>query len=271
MDLPARSASERWDAMAPMYEGTIEQVTSPFVEPLLAALHTPPNAEVADIACGTGVVTSALVTNGATVSSLDFSPQMLEVLRSRLDDEFASRVDTVEGDAAHLPWDDDRFDAAVSNFGAIFCPDVDAAVAEMCRVVRPGGRVALSVWTHPGENAWTAFLPDDHATRLGFDVAAPHFYHWHDASELETDLRRAGLVDVAIDLHSHRGRGMTDSQPMRAFLLNSPVNREQLQTLSADQLERLADLVASEVEAQIAEHGEAVVPANAWIAAGTVA
>jgi SAM-dependent methyltransferase len=100
---------------------------------------------VLDVACGTG--NAALVAHdaGAVVTGLDASPRLLRVARERVPSgEF------VRGDAARLPFDDGQFDAAVSIFGTIFARPAEQVAGEIARVVRPGGRVAITTWPARG-------------------------------------------------------------------------------------------------------------------------
>jgi SAM-dependent methyltransferase/adenylate kinase family enzyme len=100
---------------------------------------------VLDVACGTGVVTrEALRRVGPTgrVTGLDASPGMLAVAR-----EQGRAIEWHEGRAESLPFPDASFDAVVSQFGLMFFVDRVSALAEMRRVLRPGGRLALAVWS----------------------------------------------------------------------------------------------------------------------------
>ncbi len=96
-----------------------------------------------DVACGTGIVarTARQRFGPATeITGVDLNPAMLTVAGRKAPD-----IDFQLGDVAALPFDDDRFDVAVSQMAAMFFPDLRAALAEMGRVTRPGGRLALVV------------------------------------------------------------------------------------------------------------------------------
>ncbi|HEY6684258.1 MAG TPA: methyltransferase domain-containing protein [Propionibacteriaceae bacterium] len=99
---------------------------------------------VLDVACGTGVAARAAagrVGLTGSVVGLDLNPAMLEVAAGTPSD-----IEWRQGDAANLPFGDGEFDAVLCQSALFFFPDVDAAVAEMARVVRPGGAVAVQTY-----------------------------------------------------------------------------------------------------------------------------
>jgi ubiquinone/menaquinone biosynthesis C-methylase UbiE len=108
-----------------------------------------PGMELLDVACGAGNATIPAARDGARVTGLDFSPDLLAVARERAADAMVE-VDWVEGDAQELPFDDARFDRVISTFGHMFAPDHRRTAAEMRRVCRPGGVIAVACWTPEG-------------------------------------------------------------------------------------------------------------------------
>jgi len=104
---------------------------------------------VLDVACGNGNATLAAARSGATAVGVDYVPALLESARERaLTEGLDARFDA--GDAEALPFEDDEFDATLSVFGSMFAPDHRRTAAEMVRVTRPGGRIALASWTPDG-------------------------------------------------------------------------------------------------------------------------
>jgi SAM-dependent methyltransferase len=113
---------------------------------------TEPGMELLDVACGAGNATIPAAREGARVTGLDFSPELLAVARERAADAMVE-VEWVEGDAQELPFDDDSFDRVVSTFGHMFAPDHTRTADEMKRVCRPGGRIAVACWIPEGSIA----------------------------------------------------------------------------------------------------------------------
>jgi SAM-dependent methyltransferase len=106
-------------------------------------------SRVLDVAGGSGNTALAAARNGARVVSLDYVPSLLERARARAAAE-GLEIETVEGDAQALPFPDRAFDAVVSVVGAMFAPDQRRTAAEMLRVCRSGGTIALANWTPEG-------------------------------------------------------------------------------------------------------------------------
>jgi SAM-dependent methyltransferase len=104
---------------------------------------------VLDVACGAGNATIPAAKTGATATGLDLTPELLEAAR-RIASEQGLEIEWIEGDAEQLPFGDGSFDAVTSVFGCMFAPDHRAAAAELARVLKPGGRLAVAAWTPEG-------------------------------------------------------------------------------------------------------------------------
>jgi demethylmenaquinone methyltransferase/2-methoxy-6-polyprenyl-1,4-benzoquinol methylase len=103
-----------------------------------------PGERVLDACCGTGDLAIAAEREGGHVTGLDFSPAMLERARRK-----STTLEWVEGDMLALPFGDAAFDAATVGFGVRNVVDLERGVAELRRVLRPGGRLAILEITQP--------------------------------------------------------------------------------------------------------------------------
>jgi len=103
-----------------------------------------PGARVLDACCGTGDLAIAAEREGGIVTGLDFSGEMLVRARRKSD-----TIEWVQGDVLALPYGDASFDAATVGFGVRNVADLGAALAELRRVLRPGGRLAILEITQP--------------------------------------------------------------------------------------------------------------------------
>jgi SAM-dependent methyltransferase len=137
---------QMWDAGN--FAAVAERITE-LGELIVERAGVEPGMEVLDVACGTGNAAIPASRAGARVTGLDFAPGLLEIARERAADAMVE-VEFVEGDAQALPFGDASFDRVVSTFGHMFAPDHARTAAEMKRVLRPGGAIAVACWTPEG-------------------------------------------------------------------------------------------------------------------------
>lgn len=150
-----------------------------------------------DVGCGAGALTAAVAESRAPrrLAGVDPSPGFLDTARRRL---AGVAAELQQADAQQLPFEDASFDRVVSGLVLNFVPDQPAAVAEMHRVVRPGGEVAGYVWDYAGRmeligrffEAAAALDPDVHDERTRFPSAAPE--------PLRDIFASAGLADIEV-------------------------------------------------------------------------
>jgi len=131
------------------YAAVAEHIDDVPPRDLLDRIHVRPGEDVLDVATGTGNVALRAAAAGANVVGLDLTPELFETAWRRMD-EWDVAVDWVEGDAEHLPYDDESFDVVLSVFGTQFAPRHEVVAQELARVTRPGGQIGLVNWTPEG-------------------------------------------------------------------------------------------------------------------------
>ena len=127
----------------------IAQVIAAGGAEFIARLQLTPSARLLDVACGTGNLSLPAARAGAVVTGVDIAPNLLATARARAQAE-GVHIQFDEGDAEALPYPDAAFDEIVTMFGAMFAPRPHLVAAELARVCRPGGRVAMANWTPAG-------------------------------------------------------------------------------------------------------------------------
>jgi ubiquinone/menaquinone biosynthesis C-methylase UbiE len=194
----------------------VPTIFAPWAAVLLELARLQPGERVLDAACGTGVVARAASSRvGARghVTGVDFNPGMLEVARATADGA-GQAIAWQEGNLEALPFRDGSFDVVLCQQGLQFCPDKAAAVSELRRVLRDGGRLALSVWRDIGHCPYMLVVTGALAHHVGAEasqrMSAPCSFGSADA--LRAVLRQVGFKDVQIRI---------DVLPMRVASLEA--------------------------------------------------
>lgn len=129
--------------------GQIANFTAPEAQNFVGRLGIQAGAKVLDVACGTGNTAIPAAKTGASVTGVDIATNLLEQARKRAaSEQLAIRFE--EGDAEELPYDDGTFDVVLTMFGAMFAPRPERVAAELIRVCKPGGLIAMANWTPQG-------------------------------------------------------------------------------------------------------------------------
>jgi SAM-dependent methyltransferase len=157
-----RTSYEAWEAMAPGWErwrAQLEEALTPVRQWLISELAPQPGDTVLELSAGpgdTGFAAAAIVGERGRLISTDFSPDMVEVARRRGTELGLANVNYRVMDAERMELDSDSVDGVLCQSGYMLMADPAAALAETRRVLRSGGRLALSVWAAPERNPWAA-------------------------------------------------------------------------------------------------------------------
>lgn len=159
--------------------------------------------KVMDMSTGTGEpgLTAAGLVGGGEVIGVDLAEDMLVVAEGKATARGVANYSTKAFDGLNVPFGDSFFDATLCRFGVIFSPEPAALLADMARVTKPGGKVAVSSWAPKQENPWatTAALGVGRYIELSQPPAdAPGIFRYPDPEELKRDMEAAGLKNVEI-------------------------------------------------------------------------
>src|ERR1700704_6425959 len=191
-------------AAAAGYERGFARISSHFIPFLLRAGHVAPGYRVLDVAIGTGLAAeAALAIVGATghVTAADISPQMAERAQERLAGAPNVSVRVEDGQALTFPAD--TFDTVLCSLGLLFFPDPARGLAEFRRVLRPGGRAAVSVNTVPERSYNTRIHPIMARPVPPLAPAASRLFSLGDEAELRALYVDAGFLNVEATTSSH--------------------------------------------------------------------
>jgi SAM-dependent methyltransferase len=150
----------------------------PHAEALVDACAIAAGMEVLDVAAGNGNFAVLAARAGGTVTATDLTPRMIQLGRARSSDENLA-VEWLEADAEELPFPDGSFDVVASVFGAMFAPHPDRVAAELFRVARPGGVVAMANYGSDGFLRAMADLLGSFSPSGPVDAPSP--FLWGDA------------------------------------------------------------------------------------------
>jgi SAM-dependent methyltransferase len=161
-------------------------------------LRVGPGARLLDVGCGSGQLALVAARAGANVTGCDIATNWLEQARARSAAE-GLRVRFEEGDAESLPYPDGRFDFVVSLIGAMFAPRPELVAAELTRVCRPGGVIAMANWTPSGFIGKMFRIIANHIAPPGMPAPAL----WGDEETVRRRLS-AGIADLTLTRRMYR-------------------------------------------------------------------
>ena len=257
-----------WQRAAAAYPDTFGQVTLQAVEPLLDAVNAGPGTRLLDIATGPGYVAAAAARRGANVTGVDFAPAMVEHAR-----QLHPGLDIREGDALQLPFAGATFDAAIISFGILHFDEPERALAEMRRILRPGGRGAFTVWMAPEHTAGFRITLDAIAKYGDTESPAPPgppFFRFSDPRECERALVDAGFVsptviEVPMTWHVPSGDALFEAMATGGVRTSALLNAQSAHARAA-----IRDAIIAET-ASYARNGEIVLPMPCVLASAVAA
>ena len=260
MEEPQRRARDTYNAAADNYDDPANEYWARYGRRTVERLRLRPGLNVLDVACGAGA--SALPAAEAVgptgrVVAVDLADQLLGLARAKAERLRLQQVEFRNGDMTCLGLPDESFDAVICVFGIFFVPDIERVVAELWRIVRPGGKLAITTWG-PGlfEPMYGAF---DEAVRGERPDLVSDFRPWDrltEAPAVERLFRDGGATRV--DVEAEEGQQtLADPESWWSVVLGSGL-RSAIEAMGPQSSER----VRMNNLAFIREHGVSSITTN---------
>jgi ubiquinone/menaquinone biosynthesis C-methylase UbiE len=152
-----------WNKFSPgwkKWDDQIMEFMQPMTDEMISLLQPKENELILDIASGTGEpgLTIAPMLSGGKVVITDLAEDMLQVAREKGIQKGIKNIETIACDVSELPFADNTFDAVSCRLGFMFFPEMQLALNEMVRVLKPGGKLATVVWDLPEKNFWVSAI-----------------------------------------------------------------------------------------------------------------
>lgn len=211
-----------WDLAASDYEKSWSRQLQPSTDKLLAFADVKPGESVIETASGTGLITLVVAeqARNGRVLATDISKKMLLQLEAAADAAGLTSIETAACSAEALATEE-QFDVAVCALGLMYMPEPWQAIAELHRTLRPGGRVALSVWGERRNCGWASLFGIVDA-RVSSDVC-PMFFALGAPTALTESMAEQGFVDIIEERIRVTLRFPTEAAALSAAFVGGPV------------------------------------------------
>ena len=258
-----------WFADGEAYEHYVGRWSRQVGDMFLDWLSLPSGLHWLDVGCGTGALIETILNRAgpSRVTGIEPSEGFLRTARGRINDD---RAEFKSGDAMLLPLKDAEADVSVAGLVLNFIPDQKRALQELCRVIRPGGTVAMYVWDYGGEmqlmryfwNAVTDLFPDgaDHDEGKRFPICNPRpLEDLFRATGLQAvEVRALDTPTVFVDFDDYWSPFLRGQGPAGAYCVGLP----------EDDRERLRKQLENNVP--LSSDGSIHLIARAWAVRGTL-
>ena len=243
----------------PVFAGSIPEAYDRYLVPLIFETYAQDLAarveglsagSVLEVAAGTGVVTrelAARLPESVQITATDLNQPMLDYAAAYAT---TRRVTWQQADVMNMPFEDDSFDTVVCQFGVMFLPDRPRAVAEVHRVLCPGGVFVFNVWDCIEENEFAQAVSQ--AVGTVFPDDPPLFlarvpYGYYNAELIRADLAAGGFISPArFDTLEARSRAATCRIPAIGFCQGTPL-RNEIEARGPTRLEEATSVAAAAI------------------------
>ncbi len=226
---------------------------------VIAAANIQKGHRVIDVACGTGALAIAVSDHiGAEVTTvgIDINEGMLNIARSK-----SSSVEWLNAPAEALPFEDDNFNCAVSQFGLMYFENQEKAIREMMRVLHPGGSLAVVVWDELENNPGFAAENELWQQVFGEEEGDESPNKLGDKLVLEDLFKRSGIANVQITTHQRTAR----FESIESWIHTGAKGWTEDDAISDDQLKLLLKTAEEELTSFRTVEGTVTFPTSAHI------
>jgi ubiquinone/menaquinone biosynthesis C-methylase UbiE len=202
LDEAKRRAAATYNAAADYFDHPANSFWDRYGRHTVERLALAPGARILDACCGSGAsaIPAAEITgSNGSVTGIDLAESLLELARTKAKQLHLENTEFRTGDITQLPFDNAAFDAVICVFGIFFVPDMEAALRELKRVTRPGGKIAITTWgPRVFEPANTAFWNSVRAIRPDLYKGFNPWDRISDVDSLRELFNAAGLNQVEV-------------------------------------------------------------------------
>jgi len=248
----------------------VPSLFAPWASHLIQRASPQPSERVLDIACGTGIVARKVVPRVGSegmVVGLDANPDMIRMARASSEQNRIA-IEWHTGPAEQLPFSDENFDLILCQFGLMFFSDRHAALMEMHRVLKTGGRVVLSVWQGLEHHPFYQAIHDVTQRQLG-KSSVQAVFSLGDANELRKLLADSGFQHITIESVSVTARFPQPEEFLAWELDVDPTETPALQNLDQESQQAIMAAVRQELQDplnEVLQENQVVLPFHAHIA-----
>lgn len=228
------------------------RIFSDYADDLASRVSTKQPRAVLELAAGTGIVSRKLrdaLPSYCDLLATDLNPPMLATARSKFQAD--ENISFEMADATNLPFEDNRFDVVVCQFGVMFFPDKEKSYAEVLRVLRPGGQYIFSVWGSWDENPFAAIAHSVVADM--YPDKPPGFYKvpfgYHDTQEIHDSLMSTGFTQCKSDALALTSTIPSAKEFARGLVFGNPL-LEEILSRGGDP-DRVCAAIATAIESKL--------------------